>query len=197
MTALRRGFKSWSETTALQVRRQFRVAPAAPLPGHRLAELQNISLWTPNDLPMDAAVRERLCGKHKSVWSAFTLPTTTGHVIVFNPEHTLRRQSNDIMHELAHILLEHTPGNMFFGANGVALRSHDKVQEEEAKWLAGALLLPRESLFAIRRLRLTDEEACERYEVSEAILAFRFSVTAVDKQLAFAKRRSSAVPPFR
>jgi Zn-dependent peptidase ImmA (M78 family) len=147
----------------------------------------------PKDLPtLDDAIRERLCGKHKWAWSAFTLPTPSAHVIVINPEHPARRQSNDIMHELAHILLEHTPGNMFFGANGVALRSHDKVQEEEAKWLAGALLLPRESLFAIRRLKLTDEEACEKYAVSEAMLTFRFGVTAVDKQLAFARRRSTS-----
>jgi Zn-dependent peptidase ImmA (M78 family) len=67
--------------------------------------------------------------------------------------------------------------------SGIALRTHNKEQEDEANWLAGSLLLPRDALFSIRRRRLTDEEACQEYGVSLAMLRFRFNASGVDIQL--------------
>ena len=66
---------------------------------------------------------------------------------------------------------------------GIALRTHNEEQEDEANWLAGCLLLPRDVLLAIRRKRLLDEEACAEYGVSLAMLRYRFNVTGVDVQL--------------
>lgn len=66
-------------------------------------------------------------------------------MIVHNTSHSPARIGSDVMHELAHLLLDHEPGTMFFGLNNVALRSHDKGQEEEATWLGGCFLLPREA----------------------------------------------------
>ena len=48
---------------------------------------------------------------------------------------------------------------MFEVGSRIALRAHNKEQEDEASWLAGCLLLPRDALFSIRRRRLSDEEA--------------------------------------
>jgi Zn-dependent peptidase ImmA (M78 family) len=67
--------------------------------------------------------------------------------------------------------------------SGTALRTHNEEQEEEANWLAGCLLLPREALMFIRRGRMSDEGACSHYGVSLAMLRFRFNVTGVDVQL--------------
>ena len=50
------------------------------------------------------------------------------------------------MHELAHLLLGHDPTTMYVvGEEGLALREFDQSKEQEADWLAGALLLPRGS----------------------------------------------------
>jgi Zn-dependent peptidase ImmA (M78 family) len=86
------------------------------------------------------------------------------------------------MHELAHLLLEHEPGNVFFGANGLALRTHNKDQEDEARWFAACLLLNRECLFLIRRKRWTAAQACAHFGVSGEMLSFRQQTSGVDRQ---------------
>jgi hypothetical protein len=63
------------------------------------------------------------------------------------------------------------------------LSSYNRAQEEEANWLSGALLLPRDALFNIRKKQLMDESACRLYGCSQDMLTFRFRVTAVDLQL--------------
>jgi Zn-dependent peptidase ImmA (M78 family) len=67
--------------------------------------------------------------------------------------------------------------------SGLAIRTHNDEQEEQANWLAGALLLPREALLGIRRRGMLDEDACREYGVSAAMLKFRLNVTGVDVQL--------------
>lgn len=65
----------------------------------------------------------------------------------------------------------------------MARRTYNEEQEEQANWLAGCLLLPRDALVAIRRRGLSDQDACSEYGVSPAMLRFRFNVTGVDAQL--------------
>jgi Zn-dependent peptidase ImmA (M78 family) len=78
---------------------------------------------------------------------------------------------------------------MFMSPNsGMALRTHNEEQEQEADWLAGCLLLPRDALLLIRRKGTTDEDACLEYGVSLAMLRFRINVTGVDAQLRHARR---------
>ena len=72
--------------------------------------------------------------------------------------------------------------------SGMALRTHNEEQEQEANWLAGCLLLPREALILIRRKGTSDEEACSEYGVSPAMLRFRINVTGVDVQLRHGRR---------
>jgi hypothetical protein len=179
----RRGFKTWCETTAVQVRKSLDIEAHEPLPPARLAETLRIPIWTPADLAdlaPDAATR--LASEHASAWSALTLPGARSKVIIRNPAHSPERSASDVMHELAHVLLEHEPGNVFFGPNGLALRTHNKDQEDEARWLSGCLLVPREALFRILKQRLSDDQACSRYGVSREMLTFRRQTSGVDRQ---------------
>jgi hypothetical protein len=65
------------------------------------------------------------------------------------------RQNSDLMHELA-IFLVHESTMRFADPNtDLALRTHDKAQDEAADWLAGHLL-PREVLLHIKATGLTD-----------------------------------------
>jgi len=80
------------------------------------------------------------------------------------------------------------PGMTFVDPNsGLALRSHDKTQEEEASWLAGCLLLPRDALLKIKRTNWTEQQACEMYLVSLQMLGYRMNTSGVNIQ----HRRSS------
>jgi Zn-dependent peptidase ImmA (M78 family) len=129
-------------------------------------------------------VKDRLLNDHEENWSAITVTDGKSHLIVFNSSHASTRVNSSLAHELSHIILGHEPSMMFMSAtSGIALRTHNEEQEDEANWLAGCLLLPRDVLLAIRRRKLLDEQACGEYTVSLAMLRYRFNVTGVDVQL--------------
>jgi Zn-dependent peptidase ImmA (M78 family) len=104
--------------------------------------------------------------------------------------------NSDFMHELSHLILAHTAARVDVSADGVLLLStHDRAQEDEANWLSGTLLLPREALLNIRKKQISDEVACRTYGCSQDMLTYRLRMTAVDLQLkrsrAFASQRRS------
>jgi len=95
------------------------------------------------------------------------------------------------MHELAHILLGHTPARVDVTEDGLLiLNTFNKDQEEEAAWLAGCLLLTRDCLVFVRRNRLDLAEAAKRYGTSSDMLRYRLNVTGVDQQFGAALRSS-------
>ncbi|WP_412521327.1 ImmA/IrrE family metallo-endopeptidase [Actinomadura madurae] len=86
-------------------------------------------------------------------------------VIVCNPLNDPARTNSDIAHEIAHILLRHEVrelqtlgGNVFFTC--------DPDQEEEANWLAGCLLLPRQILLREAFANAPADHIAAKYQVS-------------------------------
>ena len=181
----RRGFKTWAEEIALRVRHKLKLPPTAPLDPLSLAELLSVVVAGPDDLqdfPDDC--KRRLVNDHSENWSAITVVNGKHHLIVINTSHAPTRRNSDLAHELAHLILGHEPSMMFASpGSSIALRTHNKEQEDEAHWLAGCLLLPRDALLSIRRRRMTDDEACGEYGVSSAMLRFRLNASGVDIQL--------------
>jgi hypothetical protein len=179
----RRGFKAWCEETALNVRQHQGLPATAPLSPHLLASELRVAVVQPSDLKdLSADVCRRLLGKHSDCWSAMTIPGKRP-LIVYNPAHSAARQNSDLMHELAHVLLGHKPTRVFIDPHtGLALRTHDKEQEEEASWLAGSLMLPREVLLHIKANSISDEAACRQYGVSAKMLTYRMNVSGVNIQ---------------
>jgi len=186
----RRGFKTWAEEVALRVRHKLELAPAAPLDVLKLAELLSVPILSPDALPaFPDDCKRRLTSVHSDVWSAITVTNGKHYLIVMNTAHAPTRRNSDLAHELAHVILGHEPSMMFASpGSGIALRTHNKEQEDEANWLAGCLLLPRDALFSIRRRRLINEEACREYGVSPAMLRFRLNASGVNIQLRRAGR---------
>jgi len=186
----RRGFKTWSEQVSVRVRLKLRQPSTAPLEVRLLAELLGVMVLGPHDLAgLSPEVRSRLLADHQDNWSAITVSDGVSHLIVANTSHAATRLNSSIAHELAHIILGHEPSMMFMNpAAGIALRTHNEEQEEEANWLAGTLLLPRDALLGLRRRRVPAEDACREYGVSPAMLRFRLNVTGVDSQLRRARR---------
>ena len=182
---LRRGFKTWSEQTALRARQKLKLSPSSPLDPVRLAELLGLFVLQPNDLSdLGEELRLRLVNVHRDCWSAITVSDGSCHLIVVNSSHAKTRLNSSLAHEIAHIILGHEPSMMFMNSTSrMALRTYNEEQEEEANWLGGCLLLPREALMLIRRTGRSDEDACSDYGVSSAMLRFRFNVTGVDAQL--------------
>lgn len=162
---------------------------SSPLPARILGEELNVEIITPQalhqacpeDLPADCV--QRLLSTHSEAWSAITIPNSQKPLIVYNPEHSPARQNSDLMHELAHLFLGHEPGMTFIDPqSGMALRTHDKNQEEEASWLSGCLLLPRDALWKIKKTGLLEDSACDEYLVSVQMLRFRLNTSGINIQ---------------
>jgi hypothetical protein len=181
----RRGFKTWAEQTSERIRLKSRLARTAPLDPLKLADQLGVLVLGPVDLSaLDPKVMQRLLNDHAESWSAITVSDGPRHLVIVNSSHAPARVNSSLAHELAHIILGHDPAMMFMSpASGTSLRTYNEEQEEEANWLAGALLIPRDALLSIRRCGLSDDEACREYGVSPAMLRYRFNVTGVDVQI--------------
>jgi Zn-dependent peptidase ImmA (M78 family) len=185
----RRGFKTACEQAALKLRRRLDLEPTSAITPIAIAQLMAIPILSPENLSdLSPDVSQRLQNVHSSVWSAITVSDGRRHLIVVNPTHTPGRFNSNLAHEIAHIMLGHEPSNMFMTAQPeIALRSHNREQEDEANWLAGCILLPRGALLKARRLNHSEDEICAEYGVSLPMLRFRINATGVDAHMKRAK----------
>ncbi|SRR6266571_1339858 len=178
-----RGFKTWCDSIAVEIRRKLRLKPIDPLLANQLAAHFGVTLTTPRDISgMSHEAVSTLLGSEKDSWSALTISSNTQDLVIYNPAHSIGRQSNDIMHELAHILLGHDPGKVMIFYDGQALRTYNQEQEEEATLLGGCLLLPRTVLIHIKKSNLDQAAACQRYRVTSALLTYRLNISGVNLQ---------------
>jgi len=180
----KRGFKAWCERTAVDKRTEAGLRPSDPLDPEKLAQHLGILIWTPADVPgLSSQALQVLLRDDSDSWSAVTLRLAAKDLIIVNSAHSTARQNSDLMHELAHVLLAHTPTRIDVTEDQqLLLRTHDGGQEEEASWFAGCLLLPRPALLAIMKLGGVNHDAARKYGVSLDMLTYRMRVAGVDIQ---------------
>jgi len=63
------------------------------------------------------------------------------------------------------------------------LSDYPDQQEQEAEWLAGAMLLPRDAIFFYRSRGWAAEQICAKFGVSVPLCEWRIRMTGVDMQL--------------
>ena len=188
---MERGFKTRCEEMSRSLRAELGLDPAAPLPAEQLASYLGVYLWSVEDLGLAPADVKQLVRSDSDSWSAITVSAADRDAIILNPNHRRGRYSSDVMHELAHLLLGHEPSTMFFaGQENLALRGFNEAAEEEANWLAGALLLPRDVLVRLRAQNRPKDVACDEFGVSRQMMEFRMRVTGVERQ--FSRKRKTA-----
>jgi len=178
-----RGFKAWCERLSLEKRGELGLRSQNPLDPRKLAENLGIKIWVIEDVPGLSAKMKKILLEDDGSWSAATICIGTRNLIILNSSHSAGRQSSDLMHEIAHYILEHRPSALDVNAVGIMmLNNYDRKQEEEADWLAACLLLPRDALVHIKR-RIPDlVEAAQEYGVSRAMLKYRLDVSGVNYQ---------------
>jgi Zn-dependent peptidase ImmA (M78 family) len=184
-----RGFKAWCERYSVDKRKALGLAVHDPLDARALASHLGVRVWTPDDVPglstEAIGVLLRNDGVTPSDWSAVTLMVGTKVVVILNSSHSPGRQASDLTHELAHHIRGHEAKEVSVSADGLMLlSSYEKAQEEEADWLSGSLLLPRDALASIKRRRLDTAAACLEYKVSARMLQYRISMTGINRQYA-------------
>ena len=189
---MERGFKTRCEEMSRSLRREMGLGRAAPLPPELLASYLGVFLWSVEELDLSSEDAAQLVQNDPDSWSAITVSAAGMDAIIVNPNHRLGRYSSDVMHEVAHLLLGHEPSTVFFAGQGsLALRGFNKDAEDEANWLAGALLLPRDVLVKLRAENCPTEVACDEFRVSRQMLEFRLSVTGVNRQFSRRKKYTS------
>lgn len=190
---MERGFKSRCEEISRHLRLELGLRSTAPLTIERLATHLDVSVWSVSEIELSEEDLRQLIDVDGQSWSAITVSVFDKYAVVFNPTHTDGRHSSNVMHELSHIVLGHDPTTMFFVGEGeLALRGYNSDTEEEANWLAGTLLLPRNALVHIRKTRMPDEQARMIYSVSDRMLNYRLRMTGVNRQFERRSRRTRA-----
>lgn len=190
MGEFRRGFKIWCENIAYGFRRDLGLPKYGPLSPDALAQHLGITVWTPDDLPnFEKKHRDQLLIRDESSWSAVTLTLPEGRFIIVNSAHGATRRNNDLMHEIAHVVLEHEPAQMVTSPNGhMFLDNYSVQQEEEADWLAAALLAPRQAVINVLTANPDIKEAARCFAISESLMKMVIARNGIDRQL---KRRST------
>jgi Zn-dependent peptidase ImmA (M78 family) len=187
---LRRGFKAQAEKRATVARQLLSIAALAPFDPWVYASHLKVTILDFNSLGLSPSVVRQLTVVDDDSWSAMTLKEGDKLGIVINPAHAATRQRYDLMHELAHIELEHVPVRVEVSQTGLLLLSdYSDDQEQEADWYAAAFLLPRDGIFQLRSRGKTVEEIGARFGVSRALCEYRLRMTGVDVQMRRASLR--------
>ena len=182
---MRRGFKTEAERAATKARAVLKLSPLSPINPWDYAAHFGVQVLDIEKLKLGDLARKQLLATDSRSWSAMTIKCPGKVGIVLNQAHARTRQTNDLMHELSHIELDHVPNKVEVSKSGLLLVSnYSDDQEQEADWYAAALLLPRDALTAARRRNKSAEEIATEFGVSQALCEWRLRMTAVDIQLA-------------
>jgi Zn-dependent peptidase ImmA (M78 family) len=186
---VRHGFKAQSERSAALARSALGLKPNTPLDPWEYAKHLKVIVLEFETLSLSAQTRSQLTVRDPDSWSAMTLQEQGKFIIVLNPRHARTRQRSDLMHELAHIELHHSPARVEVSESGLMLLSdYSDEQEQEADWLGAALLLPRDGLLRLRAARKSPAEIAAHYGVSEQLCLWRLRTTGVETQMSRARR---------
>ena len=187
---MRHGFKSEAERRAAAARTMLGLSPVAVLDAWTYAKHRGVRVFDFYALGLPALAARQLTTTDPDSWSAMTLQEGDAHVIVLNPSHAITRLRADLMHELAHIDLGHAPARVEVADSGLLLISdYSDDQEQEADWLGGALLLPRQALVRMHAQRRSVEQIASFFGVSTALCEWRLRMTGVDFQVGRTHRR--------
>jgi Zn-dependent peptidase ImmA (M78 family) len=179
---MRRGFKTQAEAIALELRGEIGLGPHDRLNCTTLAAHLAIEVVPVTGLIGDGVSADDVdcLVAHEMGFSAMTVYRGTKCKIFYNPFHAETRTANSVAHEISHVVLEHEPGPVLT-AKGT--RYWNQTQEDEADWLAGALLVPRGG--ALRWLASCGDmtDGAWHFGVSAQLFAWRVNHTGVVAQL--------------
>lgn len=190
---LRRGFKASAERVAVELRRELGLDVTSRLDPHALAEHLRLPVLTVAQCARVAGSGARhiqLLAAEPDSFSAMTVQFGAQRYIIHNESQARTRQANNIVHEAAHCILEHPLSPV---TDGVGCRCWHKDFEDEANWLAGALLVPREGALILARSGMGIAEIATNFGVSQALCRWRIYQTGIPQQVRSIGARNPSV----
>ncbi len=183
-TGFKHGFKNECESVAAAVRAEIGLGTCGPLDPRALAAHLDIPVHPMSSIrgnSATAAAVDYVRTIDPSVLSAMTIFPDwprRHRVIIFNDASTPQRQNSDVAHELSHGLRLHEPRH----AITQGCRDYSKLEEDEAAWLSGCLLVPRAAALTVAMSGTPIEHAAEEYGVSTRMMAWRVNATGAKAQ---------------
>lgn len=178
--SFRRGFKTEANQIATEIRTELGLSKIAPFDPWALAEHLAIDILPLSGMLNEAPSVTHFLNEGRDTFSAMTVFHGTARLIIHNDKHSKGRQNSNIAHELSHALLQHPPMPPL---SELGLRNFDKNIEDEANWLAGALLIPEPAALNIVRQRIDLAMAASQYGVSSQMVSYRLNVTGAYKRV--------------
>lgn len=167
---MQRGFKSYAEDLAIQVRKEMGIPAHGRLCAFELAEFLGIPTLAFSTL-IDGARALGVTDKQLIALQAevhgLCIPMGTGRAILYNDNNPPARQQSDVAHEASHILLRHPLTDL------MSVGERSKELEAEAAHLSGALLLPLPAALRILREKMPMDEAAAEYGISAKMVTYR------------------------
>lgn len=178
----RRGFKSEANATAAEIRAELGLRALDRLDPWALAAHLEVPVIPLSDYRDDApGALRHFTEVEVDAFSAVTVFRGPRRTIVHNDAHVPGRRASNVAHELGHALLLHDP-TPALDARGCRL--WDQSIEDEAQWLAGALLLTEDAALSIVRTRTSLRAAAEHFGISEKMVSYRLNITGARKRVA-------------
>lgn len=161
---------------AVDVRNELGLKDDQPFDPHAWAELWGIPFVALDEVGASTDATQRFLSDAPELWSAALIEDGAGHVVVFNPAHSLTRVRSNLAHEAAHFVAEHemSPGWMD-GKSGCG--GTGRGQENDAAELSGALLIPVKSARQHAMRGVDPGWVAARYRVSLEMAVWRMRVS--------------------
>ncbi|MEH2295326.1 ImmA/IrrE family metallo-endopeptidase [Nostoc sp.] len=167
-------FRQRCEATATEQRSLLRVRSFEPLPADTLAAKLGATLFTPDQLP-NLEPEQVAVLLASDGWSGAII-SDRPLWIVYNPRHAPARYESNLMHEIAHLLLNHKSVG-FDSVTGLPKRKQNN--EDEATYLGGCLQIPKRGLLWATQRKMLLPQIATHFGASEAMVQFRSNVTEV------------------
>ena len=146
-----------------------------PLPARVLADHFKAKIFTPETVPNAEPEQVKLLRDSNSNWSAGII-SKNPLWIVHNSRHTQPRQQANLMHEFAHLILNH---KMVSYNPKTGLPQRRQQDEDEAVYLGGCLQIPRRGLLWAKQKNQTISKVAMHFNASEEMVELRCNVTGI------------------
>lgn len=171
---LRRGFKAEAEAYSCDYRKELGLLASQPLDMFALARHLDVPVVSLSELSplLQRAAYRHLTTIASSEFSAVTLSLGCARHVVYNDSHAPTRQQSDLAHELAHIILGHSPSELTKASGG---RHYNKELEDEAACLSGVLLLPKAAAIWVLKSGKSTYQAAADFNISLQMMTMRLN----------------------
>lgn len=163
-------FRERAEGISSYWRQQLGVAVYEPMPARTLARALDAELRRPDEMEVSSDIATKLM--EATDWWGVILRFSPP-LILYHPQQSSARFESTIMHELAHLILEHPPGQLYLATNGSWERDFNEQVEAEAGYLGSCLQIPRRGLQWAIQNQMSSEDIAKYYGASIEMVRWR------------------------